>query len=130
VPIGNIITEVAVLEIHIERNAVAIIKPRMINFILLPIKWMIFKAILRCKSHFSMATASKNPPRYKNTYLWPKAAVVVSISNAPVNGNITIGISAVTEMGITSVTHQRAIQIVMHRILKAAGGIDCGAPTI
>ena len=37
-PMGSIITEVAVLEIHMERKAVASIKPKMIFRISVPIK--------------------------------------------------------------------------------------------
>ena len=61
--IGNIITAVALLEIHIDINAVAIIKPSIIFTILVPIKLIIFKAILLCKFHFSIAIAIINPPR-------------------------------------------------------------------
>ena len=37
IPIGNIITEVAVLEIHMDKNAVAIINPKMIFLMSVPI---------------------------------------------------------------------------------------------
>ena len=44
--IGSIITDVAVFDIHIDKNAVATIKPKIIRLILVPIAEMIFKAIL------------------------------------------------------------------------------------
>ena len=61
--IGNIITAVALLEIHIDINAVAIIKPSIIFTILVPIILIIFNAIRLCKFHFSIAIAIINPPR-------------------------------------------------------------------
>ena len=41
-----------------------------------------------------------------------KEAVVSESPNPPVNGNNTIGLRAVTAIGIASVIHQIAIQIV------------------
>ena len=69
IAIGNIITAVAVLEIHIERKAVATIKPSMIFITSVPIKLIIFNAILLCKFHICIAIAIIKPPRYKKTYL-------------------------------------------------------------
>ena len=43
---GSIITDVAVFDIHIDKNAVAIIKPKIIRLILVPIAEIIFNAIL------------------------------------------------------------------------------------
>ena len=68
-PTGKIITAVAVFEIHIERNAVAIIKPNIIFDFFVPTILMMFKAILLCNFHFSMAIAKINPPINKNTNL-------------------------------------------------------------
>ena len=65
IPIGSIITEVAVFEIHMERNAVAIMNPKMILFTLVPMNWIIFKAILLCKFQRSIAIANIKPPIYK-----------------------------------------------------------------
>ena len=44
--IGSIITEVAVFDIHIDKKAVAIIKPNIIKLIFVPIAEIIFNAIL------------------------------------------------------------------------------------
>ena len=52
IAIGSIITAVAVFDIHIDINAVATIKPRIILTTLVPMKLMIFNAILLCKFHF------------------------------------------------------------------------------
>ena len=62
IAIGNIITAVAVFDIHIDINAVAIIKPRIIFTMLVPIRLIIFNAIRLCKFHFSMAIAIIKPP--------------------------------------------------------------------
>ncbi len=112
IPIGNIITAVAVLLIHIDKKAVATIKPKIIFFTSEPMKLIIFSAIRRCRFHFSIAMAMMNPPIYKNTNLCPKALVVVPKSNPPDSGNNTIGINAVTAIGMASVIHQIAIQAV------------------
>ena len=46
IPIGNIITAVAVFEIHIDKNAVAIINPRITFLTSVPIMLTILSAIL------------------------------------------------------------------------------------
>ena len=61
-PIGTIITAVAVFEIHIDKNADAIINPKIILDGPEPTTWMIFKAILRCRFHFSIVRAIMKPP--------------------------------------------------------------------
>ena len=68
-----------------------------------------------------MAFANINPPINKKMYLCPKEAVVSERPNPPVNGNKIIGNNAVTAIGIASVIHQIAIQIVDARIAFAAG---------
>ena len=79
------------------------------------------RAILLCKFHFCIAIAIINPPTYKKTYLCPKDAVVSDNSSPPVRGNNTIGIRAVTAIGIASVIHQIAIQIVDAKTALALG---------
>ena len=111
-PIGSIITAVAVLEIHMDKNAVAIIKPRMIIFRSVPIHAIIFRAILLWRFHFSMAMEMINPPIYRKINLWPKEAVVDVISRPPVRGKRTMGRSEVTAIGRASDIHQIAIQTV------------------
>ena len=120
-PMGSIITEVAVLEIHMDKKAVATIKPKIIFLILVPIKLIIFNAILLCKFQRSMAMAKINPPIYRKTYLWPYEAVVSVNFNPPVKGNRIIGNKEVTAIGIASVIHQTvintAIPAVNHAVL-------------
>ncbi|CAI8256730.1 MAG: Uncharacterised protein [Flavobacteriaceae bacterium] len=71
IPIGSIITEVAVLEIHIDKKAVANIKPNTIRWMLVPTALIMDKAMRLCKFHFSRAIAIINPPIYKKMYLCP-----------------------------------------------------------
>ena len=70
-PTGRIIIEVAVFEIHIDKNAVAIINPRITFDFFDPVNLIIFKANLLCRFHFSIARAIINPPTNKKTNLWP-----------------------------------------------------------
>ena len=63
IPMGSIITAVAVFDIHMDKKAVAIIKPKIIFRTSVPIKLMMFKAIRLCKFHFSMESASIKPPK-------------------------------------------------------------------
>ncbi len=61
-PIGSIITEVAVFDIHIERKAVAIMKPRIIFRTSVPIRLMIDRAMRLWRFHLSIAMAMMKPP--------------------------------------------------------------------
>ena len=60
------------------------------------------------------------PPIYRKTYLCPKAAVVVTRSRLPNNGNNTIGKSAVAAIGMASVIHQNAIHMVAAKVVCPA----------
>jgi hypothetical protein len=64
--IGNIIMVVAVLEIHMDKKKLATINPARMLAGLTPVILKIFKAILRCRFHFSIASATRNPPKNKN----------------------------------------------------------------
>ena len=61
-PIGTIITAVAVLDIHIDRNAAAAMKPSTIRAGPPPTIWMMASAMRRCRFHFSMVRAIMKPP--------------------------------------------------------------------
>ena len=54
--------DVAVFEIHIDKNAVASINPSITLDLFVPVNLMIVNASLLCKFHFSMASAIINPP--------------------------------------------------------------------
>ena len=63
-PMGIIITAVAVLEIHMDRNAAANMKPRMMRSAPAPDGADDRQsAIRRCRFHFSMVRAIMKPPR-------------------------------------------------------------------
>ena len=113
IPMGSIITEVAVFEIHIDKKAVATIKPKITYRTSEPMKEMILMAMRLCKFHFSIPIAIRNPPKYKKTNRCPKAAVVVESSIPPESGKSTMGKSAVAAMGTASVIHQIATQKVV-----------------
>ncbi len=51
-PTGKIITDVAVLLIHMDKNAVAIMNPKIILLLFTPTRLMILRAILLCNFHF------------------------------------------------------------------------------
>ena len=65
--IGSIIRVVAVLETHIDRNAVEIIIPRMICRGWVPTRRRVSSAIRRCRFHFCIAMAMRKPPRKRKT---------------------------------------------------------------
>ena len=66
---GTIMMAVAVLEIHIERKAAAIMNPRMMRDGPPPIRRITQSAIRLCSRHFSMVTAIMNPPMKRKIVL-------------------------------------------------------------
>ena len=66
---GTIMMAVAVLEIHMERNAAATMKPRMMRDGPPPIRRMIHSAIRLCSRHFSIVTAIMKPPMKRKIVL-------------------------------------------------------------
>ena len=62
-------TAAAVFDIHMDKNAVANINPRITFRALTPIKDIILIAIRLCKFHYSIPIAIKKPPKYRNTNL-------------------------------------------------------------
>ena len=66
---GIIMIAVAVLEIHIDRNAAAIMKPRTMRPAPPPTVRMIHSAIRRCRFHFSIVRAIMKPPRNRTMVL-------------------------------------------------------------
>ena len=63
VAMGSIISAVAVLDTHIDRKAVASIRPSTIRRGCSPTRLSVRRAIRRCRFHFSMAMAIRKPPR-------------------------------------------------------------------
>ncbi len=69
IAIGIIIIAVAVFDIHIERNAVAIINPRIRRLGLVPVILIIFNAILLWSPHLCIDMAMIKPPRKRKITL-------------------------------------------------------------
>ena len=113
IPIGIIIRVVAVLEIHMDKNPVASMNPRIILDGLVPILTTMFNAIRLCNSHFSIARAIIKPPRNRKIRGCAYGKVVDLRSSPPKTGNKTIGSRAVVCMGIASVNHHMAIHVVL-----------------
>ena len=111
--IGNIIMVVAVLLSHMLRSPVAKINPRMIRLPLVPVILTIFKAILLCKFHFSMARPSMNPPIKRKIILSAYGAAVASIVAMFINGKKMIGSKATTGMGSPPLTHRLIIRVAI-----------------
>ena len=112
---------VAVFDIHMERKAVANIKPSKILAGLLPKKIRILVAIRLCKFHFSIANAIIKPPMNKNIRWLKYIAEMVFPSTTPKIGNKTIGNKAVTAIGIISETHQTAIRMAIAKVYVISG---------
>jgi hypothetical protein len=109
IPIGSIITVVAVLLTHIDSPAVASMNPPTIRRGRVPTARSVSSATRRCSPHRCIASASTNPPRNRNTSGFAYALVVAVRSSAPVIGSSTIGSSEVTASGSDSHTHHVAI---------------------
>ena len=62
IAIGTIIIAVAEFDIHMERNAVAIMNPRISLEGLVPVIEIIFSAIRLCRFHLCIAIAIIKPP--------------------------------------------------------------------
>src|SRR5699024_2795414 len=59
-------------EIHIDKNPVETINPKIIIFVFVPTTEIIVKAIRRCKFHFSIAKAIINPPIIRRLFHYRK----------------------------------------------------------
>ena len=70
-PIGIIITAVAVLETHMDRNPVAIMNPATTPPGLVPMALTVTRAIRRCRFHRCMARARMKPPMNRKMMLLP-----------------------------------------------------------
>jgi hypothetical protein len=107
--IGVIISVVAVLDIHIDRNAVTRITANTIRRGSVPTRDRANQAIRRCSPQRSNVAATRKPPMKRNTAGFAYGAAVFSIVLMPDSGNATSGSSAVIPMGMASVSHSSAI---------------------
>ena len=119
-PMGSIMTAVAVLETHMERKPVAIMKPRTSSFGEDPMATSTHSATRRCRFQRCMARASRKPPMNRKmvgaVYCPEKSPISAMLSM----GNSTSGSSAVTEMGMASDIHQAAMSTAMAAVPRSA----------
>jgi hypothetical protein len=99
-----------VFDIHIDKKAVATINPITIDEGLPPKRLIILSAILLCRSHSSIASASKNPPRKRKITELKYDEAIASPPRTPIRGKRTKGSKDVAASGIASVIHQIAIK--------------------
>ncbi len=107
---GVIMTQVAVLLIHMDSNAVASMKPSTRRFGLLPTRMMTLSAIRRCRFHFCIATAIRKPPIKRNRISLPYDSVVSPVGRISNRGNRKIGSMAVAGIGTVSAIQKQAIK--------------------
>ena len=122
-PMGTIITAVAVLEIHIDRNPAATMKPSTMRAGPPPTWWMMARAMRRCRFHFCMVTAIMKPPMKSTMVLFMNVSAVSRPDITPSSGNAANGTSAVAKSGMASVIHQIAI-IAATAAKRLAGGLS------
>ncbi len=108
-PMVTIIMVVAVLLIHIDRNAVASMNPSTRRAGAVPTRPITCSAIRRCRFQRSMVTAIMKPPMKRYTRWLAYDSVTVAAGMTPREGNTTMGSRAVAGMGMASLIHQIAI---------------------
>ncbi len=70
-PTANIMMVAAVLEIHIDKKAVAAMKPAMMPPAPVPTTSTMFNAMRRCRPQRCIAAARRKPPRKRKISGWP-----------------------------------------------------------
>ena len=142
---GIIIIAVAVFDNHIDRKPVATMKPSTSRWGWPPMTRSTWRAMRRCRCHFSTAAAIMKPPMNsritQSMYWFATLGKMMSISPGrtpsrrstrlpagtsrprmmPSSGNSAMGSSAVAASGIASVIHQVAIKRMTASIRVAAG---------
>jgi hypothetical protein len=119
IAIGTIIIAVAVLEIHIEINAVAVINPRIRRRGEVPAMRIICRAIRWCRFHRSIERAMIKPPRNRKITGSAYGAADCCTVRIPRRGNATSGTSAVASRGIASVTQSVTIRATTAAVRRA-----------
>lgn len=118
---GTIVNAVAVFEIHMERNAVTMIMPKRSILGFNPKIKTVFRAILECKFHLTIATEKMNPPKNTSDVSENIDDAILDAVETPNNGSRNIGKKAVITIGIGSNIHQHAVIIVTPKHLEAFG---------
>jgi len=128
--IGNIITAVAVFEIHIERNVAENINPNKIEFAVPPNIEIILRAIRLCNPQFSIAIASINPPINRKITEFMYEPEISEPDKTPRSGKKTNGTKDVAAIGKASVIHQIAIRTATAATLPTFGFSGSGLKKI
>ena len=108
-PIGNIITVVAVFEIHRLTNAVASMKPSTMRRGLTPMAEMMVSAMRRCRPHCCIDAAIIMPPRNRKLTGSKYCSTTANGLATPNSGYASSGMQPVAHSGIGSVIHHVAI---------------------
>ena len=109
VAMGNIMSVVAVLLIHMLNSAVASIKPKRVRRGPPPKAPRRRRANLRCKPCRSRAKASTNPPRNSQMKREPNGAAEADNSSTPKVGNNTKGRRLVAPIETAPLSHHHSI---------------------
>ncbi len=119
--IGTIIIVVAVLDIHMDRNAVATMNPNRMLRGLMPNQSRIRSAIRLWRFQRCIARATKNPPMNRKI-MWLKYTGATTFPfMIPSAGNNTTGSNVVTANGIASVIHHTAISSATAAVRVTSG---------
>jgi hypothetical protein len=124
--IGSIIMVVAVLLSHMLIKPVEKINPSNILLPPVPVKRMIFNAILLCRFHFSIPSPIMNPPMKRKITSFEYELATSENLEMPNNGKITKGNSATTGIGIASVIHHTIIIAATASTLDGMGANASG----
>ena len=118
---GSNIKVVAVFEIHIDKNALAAIKPKTrLRLLFPPNIRIITKATRSCAPLFSIARDKMKPPSKSSMSLSPYASETDSIGKTPDRGSTASGTSDVTGIGTGSKIHQSTHRTVRPRVIAAS----------
>ena len=129
-PMGNIITVVAVFEIHRLTNAVASMKPSTMRRGLTPIAEMIVSAMRLCRPHCCIDAAIIIPPRNRKLTGSKYCRSTANGPATPSNGYASSGMQPVAHSGIGSVIHHVAISTTTAPAQLAGVGRPCAASHI
>jgi hypothetical protein len=118
---------VAVLEMNIESNAVAVMNPSTMPRPLRPARSTMPNARRECAPQRSSAAASRKPARNSRIISLAYGAVTSRMLSTPCSGSRITGSSDVAASGTGSVSHQRSIQMATASTSRWSGPKLAGA---
>lgn len=116
---GTIVRAVAVLDIHIDKNAVTIMIPQSKRRGFKPKIKTVLSAIRECKFHLTIAVEKMNPPRKTKDVSENIDEAIEEAVEIAKNGSRNTGKNAVITIGIGSKIHQRAVIMVIPKHWEA-----------